>query len=95
MLMTSAGQSVRIACAGISKIGRATQGVKLMNLKAGEMIQDVARIAPDETEGEEVEVEEVEGAENEEAPATENADSTTAPEVDGGEDDDSTATEES
>ena len=85
---------MRIACAGISKIGRATQGVKLMNLKAGEMIQDVARIAPDETEGEEVDVEEVEGAENEDAPATENADSTPAPEVDGGEDD-SAATEES
>ncbi len=53
MLMTSGGQSVRIACSGISRIGRATQGVKLMNLKAGESIQDVARIAPDETEGEE------------------------------------------
>lgn len=94
MLMTSAGQSVRIACAGISKIGRATQGVKLMNLKAGEMIQDVARIAPDETEGEEVEVEEVEGAETDEATATETIDTTPAPEVEGGESD-SAATEES
>ena len=55
MLMTSAGQSVRIACAGISKIGRATQGVKLMNLKEGELIQDIARIASDKTEGEEEE----------------------------------------
>ncbi|MCL4110125.1 UNVERIFIED_CONTAM: hypothetical protein GTU68_016874 [Idotea baltica] len=89
MLMTSAGQSVRIACAGISKIGRATQGVKLMNLKSGEMIQDVARIAPDETEGEEVE-----DAEIEDASAVENTEATPAPEAGGG-DDDTTTEEES
>ncbi|MDF1753129.1 MAG: DNA gyrase subunit A [Verrucomicrobiales bacterium] len=56
MLMTDAGQSVRLRCDGISVIGRNTQGVKLMNLKDGESIQDVARVATDddeETESEE------------------------------------------
>ncbi|NNE92372.1 MAG: DNA gyrase subunit A [Verrucomicrobiales bacterium] len=50
MLMTDAGQNMRTACSGISRIGRATQGVKLMNLKEGESIQDIARIAADDTE---------------------------------------------
>lgn len=47
MLMTDAGQSVRLRCGDISIIGRNTQGVKLMNLKDGETIQDVARVVTD------------------------------------------------
>ncbi len=59
MLMTDAGQSVRLRCESISVIGRNTQGVKLMNLKDGESIQDVARVAKDDEEetGEDAEAE--------------------------------------
>ncbi len=52
MLMTSTGQSVRIRCEDIRQIGRATQGVKLMNLKEGEIIQDIARVVSDDLEDE-------------------------------------------
>ncbi|MEO0413609.1 MAG: DNA gyrase subunit A [Verrucomicrobiota bacterium] len=54
MLMTDAGQSVRLRCAEISVIGRNTQGVRLMNLKDGESIQDIARVVSedDDEEGE-------------------------------------------
>ena len=55
MLMTDQGQSVRMRCDGISIIGRNTQGVKLMNLKEGESIQDVARVVADDMEDEEQE----------------------------------------
>jgi DNA gyrase subunit A len=48
MLMTNSGQSVRIAADGISVLGRAAQGVKLMSLREGEKIQDVARVVKDE-----------------------------------------------
>ncbi len=49
MLMTDGGQSVRLRCNNISVIGRNTQGVKLMNLKDGECIQDVARVVSDDS----------------------------------------------
>ena len=54
MCMTSTGQSVRIPAAEIRVIGRATQGVKIMSLKKGETIQDIARVV----EGEETDEEE-------------------------------------
>ncbi len=50
MLMTSAGQSVRIKVSGVRPTSRNTQGVKLMNLKKGEVIQDIARVIVDEEE---------------------------------------------
>ncbi len=58
MLMTDAGQSVRIRCADVSVIGRNTQGVKLMNLKGEEKIQDIARVVSDDLEDEEEDSEE-------------------------------------
>ena len=51
MLMTSAGQSVRIRAASIRVIGRATQGVKLMNLDEGDAVVDVARVIVDDENG--------------------------------------------
>lgn len=50
MLMTSTGQSVRINVNEIRETGRNAQGVKLMNLKAGETIQDVATVIADDEE---------------------------------------------
>ena len=61
MLMTSKGQSVRIRAGGekgIRETGRNAQGVRLMNLKEGEIIQDVATVIAEEDEkgGDTVEV---------------------------------------
>ena len=53
MLMTSNGQSVRIRAGGekgIRETGRNAQGVRLMNLKEGEIIQDVATVIAEEDE---------------------------------------------
>ncbi len=50
MLMTSKGQSVRIRVAEIRETGRNAQGVKLMDLKDGEFIQDVATVVAEEEE---------------------------------------------
>jgi DNA gyrase subunit A len=44
MLMTTRGQSVRIRVAQIRETGRNAQGVRLMNLAEGEVIQDVAKV---------------------------------------------------
>jgi DNA gyrase subunit A len=50
MLMTSKGQSVRIRVAEIRETGRNAQGVKLMETKEGETIQDVAIVIAEEEE---------------------------------------------
>jgi DNA gyrase subunit A len=50
MLMTTKGQSVRIRVCDIRETGRNAQGVKLMGLKEGESIQDVATVVADEVE---------------------------------------------
>lgn len=47
MLMTSTGQSIRIRVSEIRETGRNAQGVKLLTLKAGEKLQDVAIVVPD------------------------------------------------
>ena len=44
MLMTNKGQSVRIRVSEIRETGRNAQGVRLMNLGEGEIIQDVASV---------------------------------------------------
>ena len=53
MLMTNKGQSVRIRAGGekgIRETGRNAQGVRLMNLREGEIIQDVATVMSDSEE---------------------------------------------
>ena len=42
--MTTTGQSVRIPVNQIREAGRATQGVKLISLREGELLQDIARV---------------------------------------------------
>jgi DNA gyrase subunit A len=44
MLMTNTGQSVRIPVNQIREAGRNTQGVKLISLREGELLQDIARV---------------------------------------------------
>ncbi|BDS05919.1 DNA gyrase subunit A [Oceaniferula spumae] len=76
MLMTSSGQSIRIRCADVREAGRNTQGVKLVTLKEGEKLQDIARVVPDEASDEE------EGEENSVDAADEATESTEKPEAD-------------
>jgi DNA gyrase subunit A len=44
MLMTNTGQSVRIPVDQIRETGRNAQGVRLINLREGEALQDIARV---------------------------------------------------
>ncbi|MGB2092012.1 MAG: DNA gyrase subunit A [Akkermansiaceae bacterium] len=67
MLMTTDGQSIRIRCSDVRETGRAAQGVKLVTLKNGEKLQDIARVMPDD---EEDEAEESAEASDEDAGAT-------------------------
>lgn len=77
MLMTSDGQSIRIRCKDIRECGRNTQGVKLVTMKDGVLLQDIARVITDDEEGDDEEMEQA--VEGEEA---ENADTSAAPESD-------------
>ncbi|HEY2850009.1 MAG TPA: DNA gyrase C-terminal beta-propeller domain-containing protein, partial [Gemmatimonadaceae bacterium] len=53
MLITRGGQIIRSPVKDVRVAGRNTQGVKLMNLEMGDLITAVARVVPDDTEGEE------------------------------------------
>ena len=45
MLITDGGKVLRCRVAGISTMGRATQGVRVMNLADGEKLVSMARLA--------------------------------------------------
>jgi DNA gyrase subunit A len=53
MLITRGGIVIRTKVAGISEIGRNTQGVRLINLEEGDQLIDVARVEESEEDGEE------------------------------------------
>jgi DNA gyrase subunit A len=44
MLISRSGIIIRIAASGIAKIGRATQGVRLINLESGDKVVDVSKV---------------------------------------------------
>ncbi len=50
MIATDRGRVIRIAASSVRRIGRVTQGVRLMRLEVGEKIVDVARLIEDETD---------------------------------------------
>ncbi len=50
LIMTNQGQSIRMKCSDISVMGRNTQGVRLINLKSGEYVTDLALIDEDSEE---------------------------------------------
>jgi DNA gyrase subunit A len=52
MLITQKGIVVRISIKSITTIGRATQGVKLINLDKGDKLVDVARVVSEEKQSE-------------------------------------------
>jgi len=59
MLITRHGVIIRVPVAGIGVIGRNTQGVKIMNLDAGDAVVDVARVVKEEEGGDEEPTDEV------------------------------------
>lgn len=50
IVMTNKGQAIRMKCSDISVLGRNTQGVRLINLKGGESVTDLALIDEDSDE---------------------------------------------
>ncbi|HIK85074.1 MAG TPA: DNA gyrase subunit A [Myxococcales bacterium] len=50
MLITDGGKVLRCPVGGISSMGRATQGVRVMNLDAGEKLVSIARVAEEDVE---------------------------------------------
>ena len=60
MMINSEGIIIRMSCADISKLGRITSGVKLINLKEDEKVVSLAKVrkASAEIDGEEIEIEE-------------------------------------
>ena len=50
MLITVGGQMVRIPVQGIREAGRNTQGVKLVNLDAGDKLQAIASVIGEDKE---------------------------------------------
>ncbi len=52
MIITEHGLTIRLAVNTISVMGRATQGVRLINLREDDRIASVARVAADEEEEE-------------------------------------------
>jgi DNA gyrase subunit A len=51
LLMTTQGQGIRIKVQDIRLVGRIAQGVKLINLKAGDQVRSLARIIQGEDDG--------------------------------------------
>jgi DNA gyrase subunit A len=48
MMITKNGIMIRVPVEGIRITGRNTQGVKVMNLTAGDLVVDVARVVKEE-----------------------------------------------
>lgn len=67
MMINSEGVIIRMSCADISKLGRITSGVKLINLKEDEKVVSLAKVrkASAEIDGEEIEIEEDKNEETE------------------------------
>jgi len=66
MLISDRGTLVRTPVEGVSVLGRNTQGVRLVNLDAGDMVTAVARVVPDDDK--ETGGDETGGADSPEAP---------------------------
>lgn len=60
MMINSEGIIIRMSCADISKLGRITSGVKLINLNEEEKVVSLAKVrkASAQIDGEEIEIEE-------------------------------------
>ena len=81
MLMTNSGQSVRIRVAEVREAGRNTSGVKLIGLKEGELLQNVAKVIGDQEE-EMIEGEDADESADAEAETAADAEADNTPEAD-------------
>lgn len=57
MIISNGGQIIRVPLSGVSKIGRATQGVRIMKLPEGEVVSSVALVHEPEEENEQLAIE--------------------------------------
>lgn len=64
MIITENGLTIRLAVNTVSVLGRATQGVRLINLKEDDKIASVARVTIEEAESEAVQDDDIENEEN-------------------------------
>jgi DNA gyrase subunit A len=55
MIITQLGNTLRIPVSGLRLMGRATQGVRLINLKENDSIGSVARVSVDEEDNDDIE----------------------------------------
>ena len=69
MIINKSGIAIRLAVENLRTMGRATQGVKLINLKGNDSIAAVAKVMKDEDE-EEIDIENLEDTANTEAGTT-------------------------
>jgi DNA gyrase subunit A len=74
MIINKSGLAIRMAVSDLRTIGRATQGVRLINLKGGDKIAAVAKVQEKAENGIEEISDEIEGIENDEALNTDNPD---------------------
>lgn len=63
VVLTTSGQGIRIKVKQIRDVKRVAQGVKLINLKEGDQIASIARLIADPDEGENPQMDEEEGGE--------------------------------
>ena len=56
MVISTSGQIIRVPLASVSKIGRATQGVRIMKLPDGDKVCSVAMVHEPEEENEQLEI---------------------------------------
>jgi len=68
MIINKSGIAIRMEVADLRVMGRATQGVKLINLKGNDSIAAVAKVKHDEDQIDD----DIEGTEDETSQATEN-----------------------
>ena len=68
MIMTQNGIAIRVLVAGISRIGRNTQGVKLINIEDGDRVIGMARVAQADVGDLDIASEPTNGIAEEEAP---------------------------
>ncbi len=57
MIITENGLTIRLPISALRVMGRATQGVRLINLKGDDAIASIARVEIEETNGEEIDIE--------------------------------------
>ncbi|NND94676.1 MAG: DNA gyrase subunit A, partial [Flavobacteriales bacterium] len=75
MIVTQSGITIRLPISDVRVMGRATQGVKVINLGDGEFIADVAVIPVSDDEDEPEDMENADGEDNQEADNSESGDS--------------------